>query len=123
MRCSNWTSNRSHPQPLHPESPAKIGGYAVCYHGYHRSTAGIDFWIAVPQDNARNHAIFHRLIHSSRCTQMRTKIAGALIRAKETADLNRATGPRDAPHLRPIASGQIWLRSRNRSQSPCSAQP
>lgn len=29
-----------------------IGGYAVCYHGYYRSTADIDFWIAVSPDNA-----------------------------------------------------------------------
>jgi hypothetical protein len=29
-----------------------IGGYAVCYHGYYRSTADIDFWIAISPDNA-----------------------------------------------------------------------
>ena len=29
-----------------------IGGYAVCYHGYYRNTADIDFWIAVNPDNA-----------------------------------------------------------------------
>lgn len=29
-----------------------IGGYAVCYHGYYRNTADIDFWIAVNPENA-----------------------------------------------------------------------
>jgi hypothetical protein len=29
-----------------------IGGYAVCYHGYYRNTADIDFWIAVTPANA-----------------------------------------------------------------------
>jgi hypothetical protein len=29
-----------------------IGGYAVCYHGYYRSTADIDIWTAVSPDNA-----------------------------------------------------------------------
>jgi len=29
-----------------------IGGYAVCYHGYYRSTADIDFWVAVSPENA-----------------------------------------------------------------------
>lgn len=29
-----------------------VGGYAVCYHGYYRNTADIDFWIAVSPDNA-----------------------------------------------------------------------
>jgi len=29
-----------------------IGGYAVCYHGYYRTTADIDFWIAATADNA-----------------------------------------------------------------------
>jgi len=29
-----------------------IGGYAVCYHGYYRNTADIDFWIAVHPQNA-----------------------------------------------------------------------
>ena len=29
-----------------------IGGYAVCYHGYYRNTADIDFWIAVTPENA-----------------------------------------------------------------------
>src|SRR5512138_1657786 len=29
-----------------------VGGYAVCYHGYYRNTADIDFWIAVHPANA-----------------------------------------------------------------------
>jgi hypothetical protein len=29
-----------------------VGGYAVCYHGYYRTTADIDFWIAVGAENA-----------------------------------------------------------------------
>jgi hypothetical protein len=29
-----------------------VGGYAVCYHGYYRNTADIDFWIAVNAKNA-----------------------------------------------------------------------
>jgi hypothetical protein len=29
-----------------------VGGYAVCYHGYYRNTADIDFWIAVSPENA-----------------------------------------------------------------------
>lgn len=29
-----------------------IGGYAVNFHGHHRSTEAIDFWIAVDQQNA-----------------------------------------------------------------------
>src|SRR5438477_3014421 len=29
-----------------------VGGYAVCYHGYYRNTADIDFWIAVHPENA-----------------------------------------------------------------------
>jgi predicted nucleotidyltransferase len=29
-----------------------IGGYAVCYHGFYRNTADIDFWIAVHPENA-----------------------------------------------------------------------
>lgn len=29
-----------------------IGGYAVSYHGYPRSTAGIDIWIAIQKENA-----------------------------------------------------------------------
>ena len=30
-----------------------VGGYAVCYHGYYRNTADIDFWIAVTDENAK----------------------------------------------------------------------
>lgn len=30
-----------------------IGGYAVIYHGYYRSTGDIDVWIAVTPENAR----------------------------------------------------------------------
>ncbi len=30
-----------------------IGGYAVCFHGFYRNTADIDFWVAVNPDNAR----------------------------------------------------------------------
>ena len=29
-----------------------IGGYAVCYHGYYRTTADIDLWVAVSKENA-----------------------------------------------------------------------
>lgn len=29
-----------------------IGGYAVCYHGFYRNTADIDFWVAVSPENA-----------------------------------------------------------------------
>ena len=29
-----------------------IGGYAVCYHGYYRTTADIDFWIGVSSETA-----------------------------------------------------------------------
>lgn len=29
-----------------------IGGYAVCYHGFYRTTADIDIWVAVSKDNA-----------------------------------------------------------------------
>ncbi len=29
-----------------------VGGYAVAFHGYPRYTGGIDFWIAVSEDNA-----------------------------------------------------------------------
>jgi hypothetical protein len=29
-----------------------IGGYAVCYHGFYRTTADIDIWVAVSQENA-----------------------------------------------------------------------
>jgi hypothetical protein len=29
-----------------------IGGYAVCYYGYYRNTADIDFWIAVNHSTA-----------------------------------------------------------------------
>jgi predicted nucleotidyltransferase len=29
-----------------------VGGYAVCYHGYYRTTADIDLWIAVHHENA-----------------------------------------------------------------------
>lgn len=37
-----------------------VGGYAVCYHGYYRTTADIDIWIAVNPENA---ARMVRLIH------------------------------------------------------------
>jgi len=37
-----------------------IGGYAVCYHGYYRNTADIDFWIAVNVENAQRMARFIR---------------------------------------------------------------
>ena len=30
-----------------------IGGYAVCFHGFYRNTADIDFWVAISPDNAR----------------------------------------------------------------------
>ena len=30
-----------------------LGGYAVNYHGHHRFTADIDFWIAIDPENAR----------------------------------------------------------------------
>jgi hypothetical protein len=29
-----------------------IGGYAVCYHGFYRTTADIDIWVAVSAENA-----------------------------------------------------------------------
>lgn len=29
-----------------------VGGYAVCYHGYYRTTADMDLWIAVHRQNA-----------------------------------------------------------------------
>ena len=29
-----------------------IGGYAVCYHGFYRTTADIDIWVAVSRENA-----------------------------------------------------------------------
>lgn len=29
-----------------------IGGYAVCFHGYYRTTADIDIWVGVSQENA-----------------------------------------------------------------------
>ena len=29
-----------------------IGGYAVCFHGYYRTTADIDFWVGVSRENA-----------------------------------------------------------------------
>jgi hypothetical protein len=29
-----------------------IGGYAVCYHGFYRTTADIDLWVAVSPENA-----------------------------------------------------------------------
>src|SRR5688500_19528222 len=29
-----------------------VGGYAVCYHGFYRTTADIDFWVAVSPENA-----------------------------------------------------------------------
>ena len=31
-----------------------IGGYAVSYHGYPRSTADMDIWVAVEPNNADN---------------------------------------------------------------------
>jgi hypothetical protein len=31
-----------------------VGGYAVAYHGYPRTTADMDIWIAVDQKNANN---------------------------------------------------------------------
>jgi hypothetical protein len=31
-----------------------IGGYAVSYHGYPRTTADMDIWIATKEENARN---------------------------------------------------------------------
>jgi hypothetical protein len=30
-----------------------VGGYAVCYHGYHRNTNAMNFWVAVHAENAR----------------------------------------------------------------------
>ncbi len=30
-----------------------IGGYAVSYHGYPRTTADMDIWVAISPDNAR----------------------------------------------------------------------
>jgi len=33
-----------------------VGGYAVSYHGYPRSTAGMDIWIAISPENARRVA-------------------------------------------------------------------
>lgn len=29
-----------------------VGGYAVCYHGYYRTTGDMDLWVAVHRDNA-----------------------------------------------------------------------
>ena len=29
-----------------------VGGYAVCFHGYYRTTGDIDIWIGVSPDNA-----------------------------------------------------------------------
>jgi len=29
-----------------------VGGYAVCYHGYYRTTGDMDLWVAVHGDNA-----------------------------------------------------------------------
>ena len=29
-----------------------VGGYAVCFHGYYRTTVDIDFWVAVSPENA-----------------------------------------------------------------------
>lgn len=34
-----------------------VGGYAVCYHGYYRSTGDIDLWIAVNSANAERAVI------------------------------------------------------------------
>jgi predicted nucleotidyltransferase len=37
-----------------------VGGYAVCYHGYYRTTGDMDLWVAVHRDNAAKLAT---LIH------------------------------------------------------------
>jgi predicted nucleotidyltransferase len=38
-----------------------IGGYAVAYYGYPRTTAGIDIWVAMSRDNASALVeVFHR---------------------------------------------------------------
>lgn len=38
-----------------------IGGYAVGYHGYPRTTADLDVWVAISADNAsRLVEVFHR---------------------------------------------------------------
>ena len=29
-----------------------VGGYAVCYHGYYRTTGDMDLWVAVQRENA-----------------------------------------------------------------------
>ena len=29
-----------------------VGGYAVCYHGYYRTTGDMDLWVAVHRENA-----------------------------------------------------------------------
>ena len=29
-----------------------VGGYAVCYHGYYRTTGDLDLWVAVHRENA-----------------------------------------------------------------------
>lgn len=29
-----------------------VGGYAVCYHGYYRTTGNMDLWVAVHPENA-----------------------------------------------------------------------
>jgi hypothetical protein len=31
-----------------------VGGYAVSYHGYPRTTADIDIWVGIDHDNAQN---------------------------------------------------------------------
>jgi hypothetical protein len=37
---------------LHGVKYLLIGGYAVVYHGYPRSTGGLDVWIAISPENA-----------------------------------------------------------------------
>lgn len=37
-----------------------VGGYAVCFHGYYRNTADIDFWIATNQENAGKLVVLMR---------------------------------------------------------------
>lgn len=38
---------------LHQVEYLLIGGYAVSYHGYPRTTAGMDIWIAIQKENAK----------------------------------------------------------------------
>lgn len=35
-----------------------IGGYAVSYHGYIRTTGDMDIWIAIHPDNAKKLLLF-----------------------------------------------------------------